>query len=313
MKSPSPPPHGGSADLNEKFRIPDGACPFVESIVSAATSAARQRRRESQANNELFIYRGGRINRGIDIVRAKASSDTTIIESEAFCECTELCRVNLCNVLVINDHAFRGCRSLDRLRFRTVNKIGHSAFKLCTSLEVVLVESSFTVIYYWAFAHCDSLKWVKFSDGVHHISEGSFYCCQRLFNIGLPKNSFIIDWGRDPSDAPSCRFLGNLTMTSLRSNELTLVSARLGGDNSPLTPEVEDSINTIIHAPNILSTKERVLRIRDEMGRIRMKDATTWLILAIRKCFGAEIMDVESVIISEALFFLKSGGQWAFL
>jgi len=304
---------GSRADLNAKFRIPDGACPFVESTISAAIYATRQRRRESQAKNELFIYRGGRINGRIDIVRAKAASDTTIIESEAFCECTELWRVNLCNAIVINDHAFRGCRSLDRLRFCTVNKIGHSAFKLCTSLEVVLVESSFTVIYYWAFAHCDSLKWVKFSDGIHHVSEGSFYCCQRLFNIGVPKNSFIIDWGRNPGDAPICRFLGNSTMTSLVSNEFTLVSAKLGGENSPLNPEVEDSINRIIHAPNILLRKERVLEIRAKMDRIRMKDSTTWLILAIRKCFGVEIMDVESVIISGALLFLESGGQWTFL
>ena len=49
------------------------------------------------------------------------------------------------------------------------------------------------------------------------------------------------------------------------------------------------------------------------MDHIRMKDATTWLILAIRKCFGVEIMDVESVIISGALLFLESGGQWTFL
>ena len=280
----------------DKFTIPFGACPFV----------SKQEQDDERIKRPLFLYNGEVMNGRIDIVRVKLERHITNIGCKTFRNCTALWRVNLCHVVNVDTEAFYGCTSLSRVRFCAVRKIGHWAFKLCVSLEVVLVESNFTVICYHAFAHCDELKWVKFSNGIHHVSEEAFYCCGRLFNMGVPENSFIIDWGRELCDAPSCHFLGNVTMTRVVPNAFTLVSADLGDENSPLTHEAKDSINRIIQNRR-LSKEERVRKIRSDIKRIRMFDASTWLTLAIRKHLGVGTKDVESVIIPGVLPFLTNG------
>ena len=214
-------------------------------------------------------------------------------------------------VATIGKFSFWCCTSLRNVVFcEGLNVIGNQAFQSCKLLQSVTIPSTVATIGERAFFDCTSLRAVRFDEGIHHIKQRAFAGCNSLCSINIPPNSFAIDW----SDVPRCRLLQDSTISPLVGLVgQTIVSGKLGASPHP-SAEVERQINAIIGRQNE-SKEEKLELVRDFIGHFRMVDATTNLMLAIRKARidGHGQQDVESIIIGGVLPFLRSNNKWVYL
>ena len=213
--------------------------------------------------------------------------------------------------MTIGEATFWWCTSLREVVFcEGLNEIGNEAFRACNLLQSVTIPSTVATIGERAFVNCTSLRAVRFDEGIHHIKQRAFERSNSLRSINIPPNSFGIDW----SDVPRCRLLQDLTISPLIGLAgQTIVSGKLGA--SPhRSAEVERQINAIIGRQNE-SKEEKLELVRDFIGHFKMVDATTNLMLTIRKARidGHGQQDVESIIIGGALTFLRSNNKWVYL
>lgn len=106
------------------------------------------------------------------LVSIKIPNSVTIIESNAFSECTALSSVEIPNsITTIGDNAFYRCLGLTSINLpNSVTSIGQYAFKYCglTSIEI---PNSVTSIGMYAFEGCSKLTTLKFGA---NLKEGGF-------------------------------------------------------------------------------------------------------------------------------------------
>ena len=98
--------------------------------------------------------------------------DTTVINSGAFKDSTEIVKVDIPS---------------------TVTKIESEAFAGCTGLTEVTIPDSVTSISSYAFAGCTGLTSITIPDSVTFIGNGTFNGCTNLISIIIGKGVSIID------------------------------------------------------------------------------------------------------------------------
>lgn len=98
--------------------------------------------------------------KGSKVEYVKIGAEATIIEEEAFADCSALRRVIFTgNQQLIRADAFRNCTSLLSVRLpETLYQIGENAFSGCTSLTNVIIPKHVRTICRNAFIGCTSLK-----------------------------------------------------------------------------------------------------------------------------------------------------------
>ena len=98
--------------------------------------------------------------KGSKVEYVKIGAEATIIEEEAFADCSALRRVIFTgHQQLIRADAFRNCTSLLSVRLpETLYQIGENAFSGCTSLTKVTIPKHVSIISQNAFSGCTSLK-----------------------------------------------------------------------------------------------------------------------------------------------------------
>lgn len=118
----------------------------------------------------------------------------TAVESYAFSECSELCRIALPDEVVeIGWKAFGYCRKLmDVVLPNGITKIRGETFLGCSSLTSIVIPDSVTVIGDDAFRGCSSLTDIVIPDGVTEIRYGVFSGCSSLTDIAISDSVTVI-------------------------------------------------------------------------------------------------------------------------
>ena len=139
------------------------------------------------------------------------SSDTKIIERNAFDSCNGLQYVNCGGVTEIGENAFANCDSLSKVilpdtlvsigRYAfyecedlkeieipdSVKSMGTDCFNGCTSLESVDIRGKLTVLEALCFAHCSNLVEVNLPESLLTIRECALMDCTSLETIKIPE------------------------------------------------------------------------------------------------------------------------------
>ncbi len=111
----------------------------------------------------------------------------TDIGRGAFYKCTALKQINLPNSLEnIGEEAFSYCESLTSITLpESVKRINDKTFVYCTKLETINLERV-DYIGDSAFASCDKLKDVTFSENLTFIGGNAFIRCKSIKNVKIP-------------------------------------------------------------------------------------------------------------------------------
>lgn len=119
------------------------------------------------------------------IFNTPAQSELTLIDKEAFYECTGLTSFSAPSALKeIGDDSFYGCSSLSQVVLsNSVNKIGNRCFKKCTSLVDLTLSNALPIISQEAFSECSSLPKVEILSGTTTINGKAFYNCTGLQKV----------------------------------------------------------------------------------------------------------------------------------
>ena len=125
-------------------------------------------------------------------------NNVTLINYEAFYECTKLTNVEISNsVTTIGTHAFYNCDSLTNISIpNSVTSIGEEAFYSCNKITSITIPNSVTRINDGAFDYCTSVKEIHFENGEKYLhigtkygtSYGAFRGCTSLKGIYLGRN-----------------------------------------------------------------------------------------------------------------------------
>ena len=119
----------------------------------------------------------------------------TSIDYNAFCNCTNLKKVNIPNsVTSIGNSAFSGCTGLTSITIPdSITSIGSSTFYECTGLTSITIPDSITIINRETFFGCTDLTSVIIPNTVTKISDTAFSNCSGLTNITIPNSVTIIE------------------------------------------------------------------------------------------------------------------------
>ena len=117
-------------------------------------------------------------------------SSLSVIEENAFLDCTSLQSISLSTAAEVRTSAFEGCRGLTSVDMPHVERIGVAAFRDCSNLTVVslpaLREFMGTAYAGGCFSNCRSLRQVTLSDELTYIPSGCFSGCSSLEEIVIP-------------------------------------------------------------------------------------------------------------------------------
>jgi hypothetical protein len=136
-------------------------------------------------------------------------STLTIIEDNAFTECTALQEVVLPEgLLSIGSQAFWGCAALSRVwvtgsgatsgvdgRFilpDTIKSVGTYAFARCNTLQSIRIPASLRIVSVGMFERCEQLTTVEMHGAVTEIGEMAFTHCTKLSGIQMPADLTVI-------------------------------------------------------------------------------------------------------------------------
>lgn len=117
------------------------------------------------------------------------------IPEYAFCNCRNLCEVNIPNnVSVIGKGCFSECSNLTKATLpNTLNKIDEFTFNECSSLTHINIPNSITIIGMGAFQGCSSLANIEIPNSVVSIGSGAFNRCSSLTEITIPSSVTSIE------------------------------------------------------------------------------------------------------------------------
>ncbi|MBQ9658995.1 MAG: leucine-rich repeat protein, partial [Clostridia bacterium] len=121
----------------------------------------------------------------------KMSSNVTVIDLSAFCNCSSLTSINIPeNVTVIDLSAFDNCSSLTSVKIpENVTRIRQLAFYGCTSLTNIELPNAVSYIESWVFEKCTSLSSVTYK-GKTYTSKSSLIAELRAQGVSLYDNAF---------------------------------------------------------------------------------------------------------------------------
>ena len=122
-----------------------------------------------------------------DITSCNIHSDTKVIYSDAFEDCTKLKSVIIPEgVASIGEGTFYNCTSLKSLTISdSVTSIGSLAFSGCANLTDIIIPAGVTSIGNSAFDDCKNLERVTIKNGVTSIGEYAFDDCQSLKEVHI--------------------------------------------------------------------------------------------------------------------------------
>ncbi|KAL7544150.1 hypothetical protein ACHAWF_007538 [Thalassiosira exigua] len=199
----------------------------------------------------------------------------------AFRDCLFLKELDLSHLglLKIEKETFKGCILLESLALpNTLLVIEKQAFHTCDELQNLTIPPTLKEIGESAFQGCRSLVAVHFGQGVHHVGDQAFDDCISLGSINIAPNSFVIEWGDDPS----CTLAKGTSFPSADGGVERTVISRYLGQSKRFLAEVEEKINGILGRQD--RTKEEKLdMIRSMITHVKMVDAATCLELALLK------------------------------
>lgn len=123
---------------------------------------------------------------GKAITNLKFGPAVTILERDAFKECSHLTSVDLANIEDIGMYAFYNCKKLATPLFpTTITKIGYESFNGCDSFKGIYISSNIETISDGAFANCDSITSLEITGVVKNLDRSSFGYCKQLSSITL--------------------------------------------------------------------------------------------------------------------------------
>ncbi|CAJ1966517.1 unnamed protein product [Cylindrotheca closterium] len=133
--------------------------------------------------------------------------DLTVIEEEAFVDCSSLQRIKIpSTVKMMGKHVFADCSSLveANLSKPCMKMIAPCTFESCRSLQAISLPGTLECIGHLAFRDCCSLVTVEIPAAVESlvIQERAFSNCQRLMNLTLPAN-----YSSDETSFEGCKLL----------------------------------------------------------------------------------------------------------
>ncbi|KAL7554099.1 hypothetical protein ACHAWF_017495 [Thalassiosira exigua] len=267
------------------------------------------------------------------------------IKDDAFVNCWNLEKVlDLGSVSRIGKWSFYECKKLASIHLPdTVDEVDECAFNHCTALADVkfgkgrlyikrrafvrcpletVTFGNVATIGDSAFAECGSLRTIKFGEGIYYIGRNAFAKHSRVaidisgdylryqwppFKITIPPNSFVVDNSR-------IRFCKGSTLESVNPDGQIIASGKLGEMSPHQILEVGERLRSIMRRQGE-SNEEKLGRISFVIDRFKMVEATSSLILAIKKSNidTTGNQDVESIIVGGALSFLKSDKQWFYV
>ena len=162
-----------------------------------------------------------------NLISVSIPNSVTTIEGYAFANCINLSSVEIPeSVGTIGSYAFAGCTKLERINIpQNVNLIGTNPFMQCTQLTYIEVDKNnpyffndsrgvlfskennilisypagntsmdyqipekVTKIENSAFAYCNNLKSITFSNTITNIGVGAFVYCENLTSVTIPGN-----------------------------------------------------------------------------------------------------------------------------
>ena len=149
--------------------------------------------------------------------------NVTIIESDAFYECSSLTSIEIpSGVTEIGNFAFLSCQNLESVTFGENSQlatIGESAFAGCSSLTSIEIPSGVTTIGEAAFNDCSSLTSIEIPSSVTTIGNSAFYYCSSLTSIEIPSGVTTIGEGafRECSSLTSIEIPSSVTTIGVRA------------------------------------------------------------------------------------------------
>ena len=141
----------------------------------------------------------------------------TSIENNAFCNCTNLKKVNIPNTITSIDYnAFRNCTNLKKVNIpNSVTSIGNSAFSGCTGLTSITIPDSITSIGSSTFYKCTGLTSITIPDSITIINRETFFGCTDLTSVIIPNTVTKIS----DTAFSNCSGLTNITIP----NSVTII------------------------------------------------------------------------------------------
>lgn len=147
------------------------------------------------------------------------STMITIIAGESIDTIPEWCfsRIPLLNEfiirgknVVIEPNAFYACKNLQKVNLNNVIKCGENAFKMTAVDSVCMIRCEY--IEDFAFANCNFLHCVSFSDSLRHIGDFAFSSDTALVEINIP-NGII----------GSCCFMGCSNLQNVTLGNVSVI------------------------------------------------------------------------------------------
>ena len=120
------------------------------------------------------------------------SKTDSIIENEAFFNCTSLPVADLINVKELGNYVFADCALLHTVNMPIIEKIGEGAFSRATEsgtspvFSVLNLPSTLIYIGQGAFMGCSGFSEVTLPEGINEVPDFSFAYCTGLTKVVLP-------------------------------------------------------------------------------------------------------------------------------
>lgn len=120
------------------------------------------------------------------------SKTDSIIENEAFFNCTSLAVADLVNVKELGNYVFADCALLHTVNMPIIEKIGEGAFSRATEsgtspvFSVLNLPSTLIYIGQGAFMGCSGFSEVTLPEGINEVPDFSFAYCTGLTKVVLP-------------------------------------------------------------------------------------------------------------------------------
>ncbi len=126
-------------------------------------------------------------------LRSIVITDTEVIETEAFANCTSIEELTLPEKLkVIEDGAFFGCVKLSEIKLpSSLTEIGMAAFASCTSITKIELPNSVKAVGETAFLGCTSLTSFTVGASLTELGAGVLYSCPKLESLGVSDDNGV--------------------------------------------------------------------------------------------------------------------------
>lgn len=206
------------------------SCPKIKTVMMPIVGKSFYNIFNSSTDNitQVTLTNGNSIPKeyfsGLMPLQKVVLADTvSVIEKEAFRNCTSLDTINLNDVVEINDSAFDGCSSLTSLSISDkLVHLGKKAFRNCHNLQTVPFQENLKEIGANCFDGCHSLSQIRIPSSVTKIGSGAFTNCGALTSVSFKilEKKFIFTFDQSFEDIFGLAEIGhNITNVEIRDTE----------------------------------------------------------------------------------------------